>query len=112
MTKIMDSGPSQFRSVSHDGEPVRLATLESLLPDGDDPIDYLKMDAEGAEYDALGHAPPHVLRRIRKIGLEYHPSDGTVHGWPALREHLRSAGFGVVAEQHGGGGYGMAYLAR
>jgi FkbM family methyltransferase len=112
ITKIMDSGPSQFRSVGVDGEPVRQATLESLLPDGDDPIDYLKMDVEGAEYDALGQAQPHVLQRIRKIGLEYHPSHGTMHSWPALREYLRSAGFRVLAEHHDGGGYGMAYLAR
>jgi FkbM family methyltransferase len=112
ITRIMDSGPSQFRSVGHDGEPVRQATLESLLPEGDDPIDYLKMDVEGAEYDALGQAPLQVLRRIRKIGLEYHPSHETGHRWPALREYLRSSGFGVVSEHHDGGGYGMAYLAR
>jgi FkbM family methyltransferase len=112
ITRIVDSGPSQFRFVGNDGEPVRQATLESLLPDGDGPVDYLKMDIEGAEYDALGQTPRHVLRRIRRIGLEYHPSHGTIHRWPALREHLRSADFKVVAEHHDGGGYGMAYLAR
>jgi hypothetical protein len=48
-----------------------LAEHMDKLPDAAvDPI--LKMDVEGAEWDAIGIAPPHLLRRFAQITLEFH----------------------------------------
>jgi len=109
-TTIMSAGPSQFRRTGAAGDAVPMVTLESILPPGD--TDLLKMDIEGAEYDALGSATPAVLQRIRRIVLEMHPTEGTPYRWPSLREHLVSAGFHVTMETDDGGGYGIAHLER
>jgi FkbM family methyltransferase len=45
---------------------------------GLDVIDYLKMDCEGAEYDILNASAAPLLKRVRRISMEYHkhPSHG------------------------------------
>ena len=110
-TTLTENGPSQFRRAGVGGVTVRMVRLESVLPTEGE-IDLLKMDTEGAEYDTLESASDATLARIRRIAMEYHPTDGAPHRWPALRERLVSAGFRVQNESHDGGGYGMAYLER
>jgi FkbM family methyltransferase len=68
----------QYRTVgetSHAGgkitvRSVALADVLAGLPDG--VCDFLKMDCEGAEYDMLLHLDGVLLKRIRRICLEYH----------------------------------------
>lgn len=108
---LNESGPSQFRRVGAGGVTVPMARLESVLP-AEGEIDLLKMDTEGGEYDTLENTADATLTRIRRIAMEYHPSEGAAHRWPALRQRLISAGFRVQNESHDGGGYGMAYLER
>lgn len=34
--------------------------------------DYLKVDCEGAEYEILSGCPPNILKKVRRISLEFH----------------------------------------
>jgi FkbM family methyltransferase len=55
------------------GELIACRTLEAALDDfGIDTLDLLKMDIEGSEHETLLASPPSVLRRIKRIDLEYH----------------------------------------
>ncbi|OGM17101.1 hypothetical protein A2V56_00015 [Candidatus Woesebacteria bacterium RBG_19FT_COMBO_42_9] len=74
---------------------VESRTLEEIFEQEKiDRCDLLKMDCEGAEFEILLNAPPDVLRRIRRIALEYH--DGvTNHDHKDLSRFLRANGFTV-----------------
>ena len=69
-------------------------TLEAALEDfGIDYLDLLKMDIEGSEYETLLATPPSVLRRIKKINLEYHEVPAHLgYSKGQLFAHLREAG--------------------
>jgi FkbM family methyltransferase len=69
---------------------VPCASLDKILSDGND-VDLLKIDIEGAEYSLIRDASVETLRRVRKIVLEYHPTEqGNLE---MLVDRLRSAGF-------------------
>lgn len=56
--------------------------------------DFLKIDSEGGEYDALFHASEMTLKKIRHICLEYH--DGlTKYSHTDLVDYLQQKGFEV-----------------
>ncbi len=58
--------------------------------------DYLKIDCEGVEYEALYTLPPEYFPRIRMIGLEYHHfSSDPAHNADSLQAHLEKNGFTV-----------------
>lgn len=48
-------------------------------------VDLLKMDIEGSEYEVIFSTAPDVLRRVRRIALEYHSADVNA---PSARERL------------------------
>jgi FkbM family methyltransferase len=71
------AGPSMSHRVSTEGDiVVEGITLKHLLNNlaGDDGIvDLMKVDIEGSEEAFLG-ADPNLLRRVRSIVIELHPS--------------------------------------
>jgi len=53
--------------------PIRTVTLEDIFRNNNlNYCDFLKIDAEGAEYEILFHTSPEYLRKIKNIALEYH----------------------------------------
>lgn len=82
------------------GDPltVPVTTLDALFADhGIERCDLLKLDAEGAEYDALYGASPETLARVAAIAGEYHdvrPDDPRTRV-DAFRTFLESHGFRV-----------------
>lgn len=87
------------------GEPVEILSLETLLKRtesiiGRRGIDFLKMDCEGAEYDALRAAPESVLARIRCISLEFHDLKQADKTGGELARFLGSRGFSIVRFAH------------
>jgi FkbM family methyltransferase len=69
---------------------VPCASLDTVLG-SEREIDLLKIDIEGAEYSLIRDASVETLRRVRKIVLEYHPTEqGNLE---MLVDRLRSAGF-------------------
>ncbi|MBD0328885.1 MAG: FkbM family methyltransferase [Thermoleophilia bacterium] len=83
-----------------DGGEVAVAaeTLDSIVSA---PVDLLKLDVEGAEYDILTRAEDSTLRRISAIVAEVH---GTTQSDPEGRlttvsDRLRDAGFHVIVRR-------------
>lgn len=112
---------SQFRSLLDErstGEiwpsaAVASCTLAEIIEQEGD-VDLLKLDIEGSEYEAVQACPIPLLRRIRRVAMEFHPF-GPASGENPLRallERLAEAGLNATAIQHQPGGYGMAYLRR
>ena len=63
-------------------------------------IDYLKIDAEGAEYDIILKTPPELIRRVGKIVLEYHDYLDAAHNHIELKERLENNGFKVETSKN------------
>jgi len=105
--------PSQRRALvplgkSAPGIQVEARTLEELLREhAPDRIDLLKMDIEGSEYEVLLSTSPNVLRKIRRIALEYH-GDHAPNTKTQIFDRLREAGFEVTWDVQDHFGYGVA----
>ena len=56
------------------GEQVDVIALDDLLADTPGPIDLVKMDCEGSEYEIFESARAATLQRIERLLLEYHPA--------------------------------------
>lgn len=54
-------------------------------------VDLVKMDVEGAEYDAVCSTEPSLLRTAKYFVIEYHPLAG--RSFEELAFHLQAAGF-------------------
>jgi len=57
------------------------------------PVDYLKLDCEGAEYDVLYGCPSDLFERIRTIVVETHPGREENQNKAALEHYLTSVGY-------------------
>jgi len=80
------------------GPKVRMLTLEQLFEETrTGACDLLKIDCEGGEYDILFTAPGLLLRKIRTIVCEYHPT--AEHDPAELFAFLSDAGFQVDADR-------------
>lgn len=65
-TRVMDAGYKVYPGFGR-------LTLEDLITE---PVDLLKIDCEGGEYDIFHHALPETLARIKVIIGEYHGERG------------------------------------
>jgi hypothetical protein len=67
------------------------------------------LDIEGGEYPSILSSPPNVLRRIRRICMEYHPmyADQLCSKGP-LFAHLARADMVCTFDRPDSGGYGVA----
>lgn len=69
-------------------------SLARILQEVGAPVNLLKMDVEGMEYETLFSCPPEQLRKIERIALEYHEDVVlTSHRVPELVEFLKQSGF-------------------
>lgn len=73
--------PATDRSIDHrlvaadddDPDAVPILSLTDLVDDTRRArISLLKMDIEGAEYDAIEATPDHILERLDRVAMEYH----------------------------------------
>lgn len=80
-------------------EIVQTLTLADIIADNNiQQIDYLKLDAEGAEFAILLNASADTLSRVRRIVMEYHEFNGNGHRHLDLVNLLQSHGFHVAVE--------------
>jgi FkbM family methyltransferase len=74
-------------------------------------IDYLKVDCEGSEGAILLSTPEEYLRRIKKIGMEFH--DNVSHPrHEGLQALLEKAGFATWLSWNGKYPFGYIYAVR
>jgi FkbM family methyltransferase len=72
-----------------------------------DRCDFLKIDCEGAEFDAIAACPLDVLQRVRRAAMEYHAQTGDQR-ISAFLSKLRDSGLRIVEQecfQTGRGGH-------
>lgn len=75
---------------------VRTMSLAAILADNQlERVNYLKIDAEGAEYLIVLNTPPDVLRKVDKIFIEYHDYLDHGHHYKDIEAYLRKNGFKV-----------------
>ena len=96
-----------------DGVTVSVITLADAVDRacaalGVDELDFVKMDIEGAEHEAVGAAPAEAFARIRVLGIEYHgnrPKAG-------LFAALEAAGMRLREDRVEGQDLGVAHFVR
>lgn len=95
------------------GPVIQTVTLRALLDaTACGTVDLLKMDIEGSEYDVLLSTPPDVLRRIRRIDVEYHQPETGAADKKALAAHVCRAGFRLREDPRRAGEYGLFHFIR
>lgn len=71
---------------------VEATTLDAIIAElGTQPVDFLKIDCEGAEYELLAGREQLLRQRVRFIGMEYH--ENNQHQVGELQALLKRAGF-------------------
>jgi FkbM family methyltransferase len=95
------------------GVPVQIQTLAQVLDRANIKVaDLVKMNIHGGEYEVLMSTDPGVLRRCRRIAVQYHELPAARRlGKKQLFEHLQQLGFGIVADNDTQRGAGLAVFA-
>jgi FkbM family methyltransferase len=87
---------SFFETDAQNKTTVRTISLADILRVNQiDKVNYLKIDAEGAEYLIILSTPPIVLRQIDKIFIEYHDYLDHGYNYRELETYLINNGFQV-----------------
>jgi FkbM family methyltransferase len=73
------------------------------------PVDVVKIDCEGGEYDLVLNCDPAAWRDVQRVVLEWHPVRG--HTWPQLHHWFARAGLSVQ-DQDVAGVHGCVWLSR
>lgn len=87
--------PESGHSPSYDVDAISLENAINLT--GEDKIDLVKIDIEGAEFDIIENLPQHVFDRIDSFLIEYHDfyfTEGMAKV-DALESQLESAGYTI-----------------
>jgi hypothetical protein len=87
-----------------------LTLTEFLDRNALDTVDLLKMDIEGSEFEVLLSTKREVLRRIRRLDLEYHPS--RIATKKGLVDFLTDSGFRLVDDTGPSDLFGVACFER
>jgi hypothetical protein len=74
-------------------------------------IDYLKIDCEGSEGTIFECLSEDDLRRVRKIGMEFHDNLSSLNH-DEIEDRLLSAGFKTQVEWDGKSPFGYIYAKR
>jgi FkbM family methyltransferase len=89
---------------------VPCVTLAEAFARAGGPVDVVKIDTEGAEYDIVLGSDPSDWADVQRLVMEYHPVDG--HSWDELRTFLSKAGLEVVLHEPVTDRLGTAWLSR
>ena len=108
-----NSACSQSRGMLKAGDDaglkVRTTTLAHFLSDNNLlDVDLMKMDIEGSEHEVIRSTAREVLRKIRRIALEYHPNQPK----EPLLQHIQEAGFTLINDPLIGKDSGVASFKR
>lgn len=86
------SGTVNTRTKVSDEGDVPMVALQEVVAKIDKPIDLIKMDCEGAEWDLL--SDPRAWKDVHRIAMEYHLFDGQKH--EQAQQLVEELGFTVV----------------
>jgi FkbM family methyltransferase len=95
------------------GIDVEQRTLADVLTLVDSNVDLLKMNIHGSEYAVLMSTPGQVLKRLRRIAVQYHELPASENmGKPQLFSYLKQNGFRVTRDRDTLLGSGLAVLEQ
>jgi FkbM family methyltransferase len=110
------SGMNGLRSADHasgtgTGENTEVQTIsfDDAVAKAPAPVDIVKIDCEGGEYDLVLGSKPESWASVQRVVIEFHPVTG--HRWAELRDRFEDAGLHVQQESHFAG-YGCVWLSR
>ena len=107
------NGENRLAAASADGEGaarVRAVSFDDVVAGVDTPIEFVKMDCEGGEYDLVYASKPEGWETVQRLVLEYHVVPG--QSWTELRDWFARVGLHVVRNSPGTPGLGVAWLSR
>jgi len=116
LRKMEEAGPSQSRGLAaisiEGGVTVEAITITDLIARATaaigGPIDFLKIDIEGAEHECFGTIPLGGLGSVRTIGMEYHPNGDKDTLFAMIVQH----GFRCASDRQFGPHVGVAHFDR
>ncbi|MDT4977723.1 MAG: hypothetical protein QOG98_3481 [Pseudonocardiales bacterium] len=89
---------------------VATTTFDDVVAAIDAPVDVVKIDCEGGEYDAVLASSPASWASVSRVVLEYHPH--ATYGWPQLRDWFAELGLVPIRESASSPEQGAAWLVR
>ncbi|RLC32300.1 MAG: hypothetical protein DRH32_03020 [Deltaproteobacteria bacterium] len=100
LLQMVESGFSTTASVKVNHNPamhtikVECVGIKDIFEENDIGVcDFLKIDCEGTEYDAILSCPSEYIGRIRRMAIETHSGTEPGHNTAMLRKHLDEHGF-------------------
>lgn len=89
---------------------VKTISFDDVVEKSPGPINFVKIDCEGSEYDFIPASSPESWANVKRIVMEYHPIVGK--SWPDLRDWFGQLGFKVIKDVSTFEGLGNAWLSR
>jgi FkbM family methyltransferase len=89
---------------------VATTTFDEIVAAIGAPVDVVKIDCEGGEYDAVLASSPASWASVSRVVLEYHPHPK--YTWPQLRDWFAARGLETIRESASSAEQGSAWLAR
>jgi FkbM family methyltransferase len=89
---------------------VPCVTVAEAFAGAGGPVELVKIDTEGAEYDMVLASAPATWSSVRRVVLEYHDVPG--HSWSELESFFGAAGLHQVAHAPENARQGTAWLSR
>jgi FkbM family methyltransferase len=106
------SGLNGLVASGHDAagaRPVQTITFDEIAELAPGPIDIVKIDCEGGEYDVVLGSSAESWKSVQRVVMEYHPVAG--HSWDELRDRFAEWGL-QVQRADSLNGFGCVWLSR
>ena len=106
------SGLNGLAAAGHASGPeteVETIAFDEVVASAAAPVDVIKIDCEGGEYDLVLGSAPSSWESVQRVVIEFHPVDG--HGWPELRDFFAAVGL-IEQDKVTWQGYGCVWLSR
>lgn len=109
------SGTNGLAAAGHEvvegfGTQVQTIAFDEAVAAAPAPIDLIKMDCEGGEYDLVLNSSPRSWGSVQRLVLEYHEVPGRT--WAELRTWFASVGLLVQRDEPVSDRLGTAWLSR
>jgi FkbM family methyltransferase len=88
---------------------VETVAFDDIIATTNAPVDLVKIDCEGGEYDLVLGSSPDSWANVQRVVIEWHPVDG--HEWAELRDWFATAGL-QVQDEDAFGRHGCVWLSR
>ncbi|MGH8961042.1 MAG: FkbM family methyltransferase [Jatrophihabitantaceae bacterium] len=100
-----DDAPGRRATIS-----VATTTFDKAVADAPAPLDVVKLDCEGGEYELVYASSTASWASVQRVVMEYHPVES--ESWDELRAWFADVGLHAVRHESDSPGLGTAWLER